>query len=229
MKGFITIFFLLFIYPVFAQSNYPSLSFSGETIESFVPNDWKIIKKSSGDLNKDSLKDFALVIESNDANVTPNDSLPVAKKRILVVLIQNRLKSFDKVLQSNTFILSEFHDVVRDPFVDINLTDDGYLELYFDLWRDVNGTLLSNILYRFFYQYNSFELVWFNKITTNRINGDSLEQIIDFNTRKCTTISSNYLKGIELSKNTKKFELTKLRNIVELEEPFTWNICGMNL
>lgn len=57
------LFFLMFSTIISAQSFYPALNLSGMSMDSFLPQDWKLISNAVGDLNNDKLIDFALVIE----------------------------------------------------------------------------------------------------------------------------------------------------------------------
>ena len=84
---------------------YPN--FIGQNLNSIENNtDWKILQKSSGDLNKDGLADYAVILESKD-------SIPIKKcsdcklfknkpRIILVILNQNGNETV--IIQNNKFI-----------------------------------------------------------------------------------------------------------------------------
>ena len=67
MKNILTILILITYLSSFGQTfNYPALSSKETKIENFIPKNWTLLKLAKGDLNKDSLPDFAMVIQFKD-------------------------------------------------------------------------------------------------------------------------------------------------------------------
>ncbi len=103
-------------------SKYPTIQKHGKTVESFVPRGWKIIAKAQGDLNDDSVKDWAIVIQSRrkvDYNyVRCDDTLyGFAPSRVLLILVGKPDSTFDLALQADHIIPpSDQGGAHDDPF-----------------------------------------------------------------------------------------------------------------
>src|SRR5262249_18302127 len=58
------------------EKDYPQIVKSGRDITDFVPKDWKIVDKKTGDLNNDKLDDWALVVKGTSPEfINKNDGL----------------------------------------------------------------------------------------------------------------------------------------------------------
>ena len=58
-----------------------------DTPEKFVPKGWKIEEQLQGDLNRDSLADYALKL-IEDKREKESDDMPTERQRALVVVLQ---------------------------------------------------------------------------------------------------------------------------------------------
>lgn len=213
----------------FAQTDYPLLPVLGGNLQAFIPNDWTILAVSNGDLNKDNKEDIVFIIEKSIQNLGDANGLKINKLRIFVVLVKDKNNLYNKVIQSNSFIISDTAISDKDPFESLKITDEGFVDIAFQVWHDITFKELSNYLYRFVFQNNSLELITFNQIKTNRGNGDTTEYIVDFIAKKFTTTSLNYLKGTEGQVNTVKLDISRFKNLAELQKPFMWEFMGLNI
>jgi len=75
MKKSLTIFAILMCLTCFGQSEL-ILSDNGETLENIIPNNWKLLDSTSGDLNQDGVSDLVFAIQKTDRNnIELNDGL----------------------------------------------------------------------------------------------------------------------------------------------------------
>lgn len=87
---------------------YPALPMTGNSINDFIPEHWFLKDSCLGDLNKDGIPDYAMVLEYKAIvpEIRPDDSIPVkTSPRLLAVLLKDPLSGKYKLfLQNNTFI-----------------------------------------------------------------------------------------------------------------------------
>lgn len=107
-KTLITSLLILTCFLGFSQKDkfsYPN--FIGESLNAVQNNpNWKVLLESSGDLNKDGIKDYALILESKDSipvKICSYCKLRLDKPRIIVVLL-NQNGQEKVIIQNNKFI-----------------------------------------------------------------------------------------------------------------------------
>src|SRR5687768_14407945 len=67
MRHFLAFILTVFFSPAFGQDfSYPLIHSTGQSITDFVPAGWTILDSTEGDLNKDRVKDAAIVIQHKD-------------------------------------------------------------------------------------------------------------------------------------------------------------------
>lgn len=231
MKKNLLVLFLLITSVLQAQSEYPLLNAFGRTMESLVPNDWVLISNASGDLNNDKIDDIAFVIEKTEPLLNENDSLVGTKVlRILgIYLTQKKSDGYFKNTQSNTFIISKEINEMMEPFQGLYISNEGFLEINFQIWKDETKWLVTTHSYRFEYQNNAFELVLYNSNETNRNTGDSVDYSVDFNEGKIQTVKSNYLNGNSPRIEYKSFKLGYFQTLNTLSIPLNWQLEGIKI
>jgi hypothetical protein len=226
------------------RSNYPEIRKSGMTIESFLPDRWKIIAEASGDLNKDGVSDEAVVIESLDTLPyewtiyhagdtmwgynkitirTSEDTVMThqAAARILLILIKQPDSSWQCAVQSNHAILhSDEGGMQGDPF------DEEYLKIrrgsiYITLQGGGGGSPYQTT-HQYRYQKDDWYLIGFSGSWFN--SGTWTSESTEFNllTGKGRIEKTNENKRSTKSKNIKigKKPLRKLRDF----RPYEWEV-----
>lgn len=101
---------------------------SSKDLHSFVPNEFSILNKTRGDLNKDSLKDVILVLNYEDETkyCDVNDSVI---NRPLLILTQNEDGTYTKRARNdNTVYCYCCGGIMGDPFTGITIKD-GYFSV----------------------------------------------------------------------------------------------------
>ena len=130
----------------------PTLIKQGKSIESFIPVGWKLIKKTSGDLNKDGLIDIAGIIELNKEY---KRGLEDAPSRILFIAFMEPNGLYKLSIHAEKAILkSDEGGVWGDPLVGISVDCGSILITFYggssDRWVYV---------YRFRNQNNGWYLI----------------------------------------------------------------------
>lgn len=221
-----TLFFLMFSTIISAQSSYPALNSSGMSMDSFLPQDWNLISNAVGDLNNDKLIDFALVIEKKETLFNETDSTATKENvlRILGVFLKQKNGSFIKHTQSNTFIISRENNEMAEPFQGIFITDEGYLDINFQLWTKDKKELINTHSFKFMLQNNIFYLVNYSLNESNRESGNSTDYFLNFLNRKMIVNTSNFLFDKTPTEEIVKLKIDALKTFSSLKTPFDFNI-----
>lgn len=123
------------------------------SITDFVPTGWTILSKVKSDFNKDSLADYALILQSKDSTI---DSMSNSyfSSRMLVVVFQKADKSYEKSVQANKlFGFGNWGVQSSDPFDEMSV-DKGRLKIGFL----TGGTTRAYLTYFFLFKDNDWIL-----------------------------------------------------------------------
>lgn len=181
----------------FAQNNdqKPTLPTSGMAIEDFIPKGWTILKKATGDLNKDEQDDVAVVIQNERQLPEGEDPMFVDLPRILIVLFKTT-DGYTLGAQHDGFILKATQGgTMGDPFSDLFIKR-GVLNINFmggsrELW---------SYFYKFRYQKETWYLIGLDEHAYDRGNGDFEEWSYNYLTSKAKHVTGNEPKGTRQSK-----------------------------
>jgi hypothetical protein len=195
-------------------------------MDSFLPQDWNLISNAVGDLNNDKLIDFALVIEKKETLFNETDSTATKENvlRILGVFLKQKNGSFIKHTQSNTFIISRENNEMAEPFQGIFITDEGYLDINFQLWTKDKKELINTHSFKFMLQNNIFYLVNYSLNESNRESGNSTDYFLNFLTKKMIVNISNFLFDKTPTEEIVKLKIDALKTFSSLKTPFDFNI-----
>jgi len=211
-------------------SDYPKLEKYGQTIESFVPKNWKTIDKALGDLNGDKIPDAAIVIQGTDAKfINKNDGLGVEEfdtnPRILVILIRNALANrYELVEQNNTFIIPPDSPTMSEPFQSVKIKN-GVLQLDFEIFYSAGSWGTSNASYKFKYKGEEFVLIGVDKKEFMRNSGKMETRSYNFLTNKMSVTTGDEFDEKEKKKvKWKTYRIGKLKTFRTFVKPFDWEI-----
>ncbi len=204
------------------------------SIKKYIPENWKIIQKIKGDLNKDQKDDLVLIIEETDATkLLKNDglgadSLNTNPRGILVFFNDNnKYTLISKNLKG--FIPSENsveNSCLEDPLNSVEI-EKNILIINFNYWLSCGSWYVNNATYKFRYQNNSFELIGFDHFEFHRASGKKSEMSINFLTKKKSNTTGNEFKDDVQSKtNWEKIEINKLYKLKECQEDIYFNFVG---
>jgi hypothetical protein len=188
----LTLFLILPSY-VFAQQDEVIIDKSRIPLEArginkFVPPGWVIEEKVSGDLNNDSLPDYALkLVEDKPAD---ENGMPDARQRALVILLRNkegrlhRAAVADKLLQC-TNCGGAYYGAIEAP-ANVKIRK-GILIVD----QDHGSRSITSITYRFRYEpdVGKFALIGFDFMIIERLSSEDISE------------STNYLSGVRITRH----------------------------
>jgi hypothetical protein len=106
-----------------------------------VPISWKILDSAYGDLNKDGIKDVAIILQHKDSVSIINglQGTVLTQPRILIILFKNLFdRSFGLIEQSSSFILKHDNSSMDDPYQEMTIKN-GVLEIKFHLFYNMGS------------------------------------------------------------------------------------------
>ncbi|RSK41291.1 hypothetical protein [Mangrovimonas spongiae] len=199
------------------ESIYPN--FIGQNLNSIQNNsDWKVLKKSSGDLNKDGFNDFALILESKDSVLLkrcPDCKLLKNKPRIIVVLL-NQNGTEKTIIQNNDFIaLGDEGGML--PYLEPELSiEDGLLTIYYQFTR-------SNQSYTFEFDKNQMIIIKAESNGVHSASGNFENDKYEFKKGEIISETGN------ISQEKVKTEIIKFnikpKSLSEFREMLEWKIA----
>jgi hypothetical protein len=227
-------FFLLFLIiqlcivkAVFSQNSdtsqrfiYPNINKYGKTLNDFSPKNWEITDTVAGDLNKDGVDDFALILGCKDS-IKITDGYKFPRILLLVFKVSDH---YELKLQHNTLLEHASTDEIGatggwdgDPFESMGIVN-GVLELHFK-W-DITGSGTS-IQYIVRYQSNDFYLIgatctngYRASVTTSDLNFSTGRYIYDM-TDDETGFGGKYYEEHKKGKLPKR----ALKKFIEIKAP----------
>lgn len=230
MKFLFLLFASLSLHTAAAQPfTYPTLAPTAKTHTGFVPQNWKLLDHAAGDLNKDKIPDYAMVLEYNRYitayEYTSYDTLKtVSKPRILAIAFGKKDGTYALAQTSNTFILtSDTLDYMDDPFSDITIAG-GVLKIEFQLFHTMGSWYVTNTKYIFRYQDQQFALIGADNNSFHRATHDYEDYSFNFSTKKwsLTTGSDNSAQKPVVKWHT--LSLPRLQNLKTFVKPYTWEM-----
>ncbi len=197
---------------VFASSLYAQTDKVAKNYNDFFTQNWKIISKAEGDLDKDGNNDVALVIEDTDRKkIIKNeslgsDTLNINPRRILVAI--KKADSYELKVDNELFIPSsgdETSPCLADPFEDGLKIEKGVLKTSLNYWYSCGTWFTNQNMYTFRFQNNAFELIGYDSFEFHRGSGEETQVSINFSTRKklVTTGLNKFNTSKPKSKTTK--------------------------
>jgi hypothetical protein len=233
MRSLLT-FLLLFlaVQTVFSQKSgmnkgfvYPTVNKYGKTFDDFSPKNWEITDTIPGDLDKDGVDDFALVLDYSDS-IKIKDGYKYPRILLLVFKVRDH---YELKLQHNTLI--EYETTAGngstggwdgDPFESMEIVN-GVLKLHFK-W-DVRGVGTS-IRYVVRYQSNNFYLIGATYKSGYRSDTKTFD--VNFSSKKytCDEINDETGFGGKYNEYHKKGKLpaNTLKKLINIKAPGTWDI-----
>ncbi len=232
---YLLILFFIGIKVCSAQTfTYPKFAKQGNDISDFAPNGWKIIDTAYGDLNNDSLKDLAFIVEyrlpvSETRAYGDNDTELIKefqRPRVLAIYFKN--KSSGKYVfssQNNNFILrANEGGGMGDPLKGIDIHNQN-LHLSFEggnQWR-------WKLNYEFQFQNKEWGLIAANTIYYHHVSGEMTEKKYNFLERRVSKVIGNIFNRTAGNTETKEIlYFTGLKTFHTFKKPWTWEITKDN-
>ena len=223
--------------PTFGATKLPDLPRTGVDINELVPDGWRVLSSSVGDLNGDGTDDLAFAVQNNDPNnFEANEGLGTdsinLNPRILAIYFKSADSVYHKHLQSNEFILLRDSPTMDEPFDGLTIQDNGVLSIRFHFWYSAGSWYMSDHEYKFRYQNDHFELIGYESSSTHRGTMETTEHSINFLTKKMKVVATVLDEKAEEEQTTvqwKDFQLDQLKTIRSLKKPFEWSFEGVRI
>lgn len=175
------------------DARYPKLPSAASSVGAFVPQGWTLEQKVSGDLNKDGIEDAAFVVHQDDSKnrvshdgpgVNPLDTNP----RILAVAFGDKSGGYRLALENHTLIPRHTEPVLDDPLgADALKIERGAVNVALEFFASAGGWEMSHTTYTFRFQSGRFELIGFDRNTTQRNTGMTTSVSINYSTGRMET------------------------------------------
>ena len=198
--------------PAIPAVSYPALVKHAGSIEGFLPMEWRMELKQSGDLNGDGRDDVVLVLRAIDERNVIDvrgqggpenfDTNP----RILMVAFANAAGGYDLALENHTLIARTMEPSAQDP-LDPNGIQEGGVAIK-------NGTLqvtfgyfsgnMGHLTYTFRFEKGGFKLIGYDSTDVERFKGTMTQVSVNYLTRRMKRNVGH------ISEDTDKVTWTKL-------------------
>ncbi len=204
---------VLFLLPPFCVAqeerrliNKSQIPAEADSVEKFAPAGWKIEEQVSGDLNGDSLPDFAVKLVE-DKPATDSEGMATERQRALVIVLQksggkfSRAAVADKLLQC-THCGGAFYGVSESP-ANVQI-EKGVIVVD----QDHGSRNLTNTYYRFRYDAASreFILIGFDYADADRLTANVISE------------STNYTTGVRITTKGKGNRDVKTRSRIPMKK-----------
>ena len=204
---------------------YPVIKSNGQSIVDFIPAGWTVLDSAFGDLNKDGVKDAAIILQHKDSVSLVNSSEDnvMTQPRILLLILKNRADNkLSLIEQSNSFILKHDNSIMDDPYQGI-LIDKGILKIDFHLFYNMGSWYSTSSTYKFRYDGKEFKLIGADYSTIHRATLDYEDYSYNFLTKKRSYSKGNDQSGTKKT-TLKTLALTSLKTLKTFKEPYSWEI-----
>jgi hypothetical protein len=205
--------------------SYPSINATGQRIIDFVPTGWTILDSAYGDLNKDGIKDAAIIIQHKDSLSLVNslEDTVLTQPRMLLILFKKPAEnSYELTEQSNSFILKHDNPTMDDPYQELTI-NNGILEVKFHLFYNMGSWYVTNAVYKFRYKQGQFVLIGADNSSFHRATHDFEDYSYNFLTKKRALTKGNDNKGTKKT-DWKPLNISTLKTLKTFKEPFTWEV-----
>jgi len=166
---------------------YPEIVREARTAEAFIPRGWKLQARALGDLNRDGLRDAALVARMTDKrNLVVSDWDPAQKydsnPYMLIVAFARKAGGFELAAADHKLIPRLENQNQDEPFDEVAIVN-GTLRVKMHLFMSAGGWQMGGSAYTFRWQDGDFKLIGFDRDSVMRNSGETEE------------VSINYLTG----------------------------------
>jgi hypothetical protein len=178
--------------PAIPAASYPALVKHAQSVEGFLPWEWRIELKVSGDLNGDGRDDVVLVLRAiDDRNVIDMrgqggpesfDTNP----RILMVAFANAAGGYDLALENHTLIARTTEPSAQDP-LDPNGVQEGGVAIKkgtLQVTLGYFGGNMGHLTHTFRFQGGRFALIGFDSVDVERSKGTIRQVSVNYATRR---------------------------------------------
>ncbi|WP_315561968.1 hypothetical protein [Porphyromonas endodontalis] len=203
------LFFALNSNPIAAQKQKkPQLAKEGRTIEEVVPNGWDI-QSATGDLNKDGIEDFVLIVRPNDpAHIkTRDDGFEYNFNPLFLAVYFGSPSGVYKRFKVWHDTASGREDEYTDITNELSITPKGAIDITVSSWSSMGTAATGGSTYRYRFQSGDFYLIGEESSWLNRMTGEGESTSINYLTGQKEITTGNMMEEKDLK--TKKVKIKK--------------------
>jgi len=203
------LFFALSSNPIAAQKQKKSqLAKEGRTIEEVVPNGWDI-QSATGDLNKDGIEDFVLIVRPNDpAHIkTRDDGFEYNFNPLFLAVYFGSPSGVYKRFKVWHDTVSGREDEYTDITNELSITPKGAIDISVSSWSSMGTAATGGSTYRYRFQSGDFYLIGEESSWLNRMTGEGESTSINYLTGQKEITTGNMMEEKDLK--TKKVKIKK--------------------
>ena len=203
------LFGTLNIHPMAAQTNKKDqLAKEGRTIEEVVPNGWDI-QSATGDLNKDGIEDFVLIVRPNDpAHIkTRDDGFEYNFNPLFLAVYFGSPSGVYKRFKVWHDTVSGREDEYTDITNELSITPKGAIDISVSSWSSMGTAATGGSTYRYRFQSGDFYLIGEESSWLNRMTGEGESTSINYLTGQKEITTGNMMEEKDLK--TKKVKIKK--------------------
>ena len=203
------LFFALSSNPIAAQKQKkPQLAKEGRTIEEVVPNGWNV-ESATGDLNKDGIEDFVLLVRSNDPAYikTRDDGFESNFSPLSLAVyfgspsgVYKRFKVWQDTVRGRE---DEYTDITNE----LSITPKGAIDIRVSYCSNIRTDETGATTYRYRFQSGDFYLIGEESSWLNRMTGEGESTSINYLTGQKEITTGNMMEEKDLK--TKKVKIKK--------------------
>ena len=203
------LFFALNSNPIAAQKQKkPQLAKEGRTIEEVVPNGWDI-QSATGDLNKDGIEDFVLIVRPNDpAHIKTRDyGFEYNFNPLFLAVYFGSPSGVYKRFKVWHDTVSGREDEYTDITNELSITPKGAIDISVSSWSRMGTAGTGGTTYRYRFQSGDFYLIGEESSWLNRMTGEGESTSINYLTGQKEITTGNMIEEKDLK--TKKVKIKK--------------------
>ena len=203
------LFFALNSNPIAAQKQKKSqLAKEGRTTEEVVPNGWDI-QSATGDLNKDGIEDFVLIVRPNDpAHIkTRDDGFEYNFNPLFLAVYFGSPSGVYKRFKVWHDTVSGREDEYTDITNELSITPKGAIDISVSSWSSMGTAATGGSTYRYRFQSGDFYLIGEESSWLNRMTGEGESTSINYLTGQKEITTGNMIEEKDLK--TKKVKIKK--------------------
>ncbi|WP_196885306.1 hypothetical protein [Aureivirga sp. CE67] len=233
----LTLLFAVFfaaLFSTFSQNEKTILDEKGNNLEELIPENWKLLESTKGDLNKDNIEDFVFIVQNTEASNFIKNTSGLGEKeidlnpRVIGIYFGTKNGEFIKELESDHFISLKDNPTMDEPLDGLEISKKGVLNIDFRFWYSAGTWKVKLYTYKFRFQNNEFKMIGYDSSIVRRNLGDFTNYSVNFLTNKMKITEGNYTEEADSETiQWKKIKNEELVSLSSFKKPLDWTIKSL--